>query len=95
MDRYFIDLMLDQVRQGCMISQKFTKQAWSIMVSKFREEFGCQHNKDNLKSRFLNLKKRFNDMKNIVDSIGFSWGESQQMIVADRDVWDAYIRVPF
>ncbi|XP_057499756.1 uncharacterized protein LOC130783958 isoform X2 [Actinidia eriantha] len=92
MDRYFIDLMLEQIRRGNMVDQNFNEQAWSDMVVKFVVEFGSQHDKDGLKSRFEDMRNLFLDMRTLTDQNGFAWDEMQQMITASGDIWDDYIK---
>ncbi|KAL7205155.1 hypothetical protein ACSBR2_018142 [Camellia fascicularis] len=93
MDRYFIDLMLEQIRKGNMIDQNFNKQAWGDMMAKFVAKFGSQHHKDVLESRFEKMRNLFHDMRTLVDQSGFAWDEMQQMLTASDDIWDAYIKV--
>ena len=93
MDRYFIDLMLEQIRRGNMVDQNFNEQAWSDMVVKFVVEFGFQHDKYGLKSRFEGMRNLFLDMRALIDQNGFAWDEMQQKITASGDIWDDYIKV--
>lgn len=92
MERYFIDLMLEQMNKGNRIGHTFNKKAWTDMLSVFNTKFGSQYDKDVLKSRYTNMWKQFNDIKNLLSQSGFCWDETQQMVVADDYVWDAYIK---
>lgn len=92
MERYFIDLMLEHMHRGNRMGHTFNKQAWADMLLVFNAKFGSQYDKDVLKSRYTNLWKQFNDIKNLLGQSGFSWDETQQMVVADDHVWDTYIK---
>ncbi|KAI8012154.1 Dynamin-related protein 1C [Camellia lanceoleosa] len=88
MERYFIDLMLDHMHRDNRVGHTFNKQAWADMLSMFSAKFGTQHDKDILKNRYSTLWKQFNDVKNLLDQSGFSWDDTQQMVVAEDYVWD-------
>uniref|UniRef100_A0A2P2KN27 Uncharacterized protein LOC105637536 n=1 Tax=Rhizophora mucronata TaxID=61149 RepID=A0A2P2KN27_RHIMU len=92
MERYFIDLMLEQMHRGTRIGHTFNKQAWTDMHAVFNAKFGCQYDKDVLKGRYATLWKQFNDLKDILGQNGFSWDETRQMVVADDHVWNAYLK---
>ncbi|GLT76089.1 hypothetical protein SLA2020_477700 [Shorea laevis] len=92
MERYFIDLMLEQMHRGNRMGHTFNKQAWTDMLAVFNAKFGSQYDKDVLKSRYTNLWKQFNDVKNLLGQTGFSWDEARQMVLADDYVWSDYIK---
>ncbi|PSR91884.1 L10-interacting MYB domain-containing protein [Actinidia chinensis var. chinensis] len=93
MERYFIDLMLEHMNRGNRTGHTFNKQAWTDMLAFFNAKFSSQYDKDVLKSRYTSLWKQFNDIKNLLGQIGFSWDDTRQMVVADDYVWDAYLKV--
>lgn len=92
MERYFVDLMLEHIQKGNRVGHTFNKQAWTDMLAVFNAKFGSQYDKDVLKSRYTNLWKQFNDVKNMLGQGVFSWDETRHMVVADDYVWDSYIK---
>lgn len=93
MDIYLIDLLLDQIRGRNEISQTFDEQDWAFINASFSEKFGVQSDIYMLENRYTSLMKEYNDINSLLDQNGFAWDETQQIIVADDDVWEAYIKV--
>lgn len=92
-DSYFIELLLEQVRKGNKTGHGFRKQAWAYMIVLFNTKFIFKYDIDVLKNRYKRLRKQYNEMKTLVDHGEFKWDKSQQMITADDNVWDEYIKV--
>ncbi|KAI3956271.1 hypothetical protein MKW92_028094 [Papaver armeniacum] len=92
MDHYFMDLMIEQVRKGCKVDYALNRQGWADMIRLFKEKFGSQHEKNVLRNRYKNMRKQFNDIKNLLSQSGFVWDQSRQMVMADDDAWDAYLK---
>ena len=93
MDRYFIDLMLEQVRKGSRIDGVFRKQAWMEMIASFNAKFGFNYDMDVLKNRYKTLRRQCNVIKNLLDLDGFVWDDTRQMVTADDYVWQDYLKV--
>lgn len=93
MDQYFIELMLNQQGGGNKPDNTFSKQAWTNMLTLFNSKFGQQHSKRVLRHRYKKLWKYYIDVTSLLKQNGFSWDDSQQMVVGGDDVWEAYIKV--
>lgn len=93
MERYFIDLMLEQMHRGARVGHTFSRQAWTEMLAVFNDNFGSQYDKEVLKSRYTSLWKQFNDVKSLLAQNGFAWDEGRQMVVAEDYLWDSFIKV--
>lgn len=93
MDRYFVKLMLDQLKKGNKTNNAFKKQAWKDMLTLFNAKFGSQYGKNFLKHRYKKLLKYYSDVRSLLQEKGFSWDEKRQRITAGDDIWDYYIKV--
>lgn len=91
MDQFFIELLLDQLGRGNNVDNRFNKNAWTDMLAIFNAKFGGQHGIRVLKNRYKKLLKYYSDITNLIKQ-GFSWNEQQQMLSADDDVWNAYVK---
>ncbi|XP_010278767.1 PREDICTED: L10-interacting MYB domain-containing protein-like isoform X2 [Nelumbo nucifera] len=92
MDRYFMDIMLEQISSGCKIGSAFRKEAWTQMLALFNSKFGLELDKDALKNRHRKLRMQYNAMKTLLDHSGFCWDETRQMVTAADIVWDDYLK---
>lgn len=64
MDRYFIELMLEEVGLGNKVDDHlFSKGAWKQMMSLFNAKFKFQYDIDVLKNRSQNTKKSLQGCK--------------------------------
>lgn len=93
MDMYLIDLLLEQIRARNEISHTFDEQDWAFINASFSEKFGVQFDTHMLENQYMNLMKEYNDISSLLDQNGFAWDETLQIIVADDDIWEAYIKV--
>ncbi|KAK9274192.1 hypothetical protein L1049_019006 [Liquidambar formosana] len=93
MDRFFIEIMMEQVHKGYKNNTIFRKKAWRNMVTLFNKKFGLGVEKDVLKNRLKKIRLRYYAMKYLLDHGGFRWDDTRQMVTADDHVWDDYIKV--
>nr|KYP50976.1 hypothetical protein KK1_027186 [Cajanus cajan] len=92
-DRYFINLMLAHEHKGNQFEGVFRKQAWMEMISSFNENFGLEYNSEILKNRYKTLRRQYNLIKSLLQSDGFAWDETCQIVLADDCVWKDYLKV--
>ncbi|OVA18483.1 Myb/SANT-like domain [Macleaya cordata] len=92
MDRYFIGIMVDQVRRGNKNGNVFRKKAWKQMVVLFNTKFRLQLDKEVLRNRAKKLRIQYIAMKMLLDKTGFHWDDTRQMVTADDSVWDDYLK---
>ncbi|GLT56224.1 hypothetical protein SLA2020_292840 [Shorea laevis] len=92
MDRYFINLLLEQVRKGSKIDGVFRREAWMEMIASFNAKFGFNYDMDILKNRYKTLRRQYNAVNNLLELDGFAWDDTRQMVTADDSLWQDCIK---
>ncbi|KAI9106959.1 hypothetical protein K1719_022487 [Acacia pycnantha] len=92
MECCFIDLMLEQVNQGNRVENRFNRLAWAHMIEAFSAKSGLQCDKQILEDQYFCLMKQHDDINCLLNHDGFVWDETLHMVIAENDVWEAYIK---
>ncbi|KAK6927667.1 Myb/SANT-like domain [Dillenia turbinata] len=100
MERYPIDLLMDQLHRGNKIGQTFVSQAWIDMVTSFNAKFGSCHDKDVLKNRYKHMKRQDNDIKVhsspqlyrklLVDNPMLTYGSCRHTLMPDHTEFELF-----
>ena len=85
--------MIEQVNRGNRIGNLFNEQAWTHMTEAFSTKFGLQCDKQFLVDQYFCLMKQHDDISHLLSHSGFAWDETLETIIAENDIWDAYIKV--
>ena len=87
-DDFLIDSLTDQMHKGQKIGASFATVTYLI-----NKKFGLVCHSNHIKNRMKTLKKHFSIAKKLLNSSGFGFNSSTQMIEIAVSVWEAYIQV--
>lgn len=88
----FATLLIEQINQGNRSNNVFSKKAWKIVRSEFNKQTGNDFDRKQLKNHLDVLRKRYTITKSLIDQPEFQWDESQDMVIADNEVWARCIK---
>lgn len=93
MDRYLIDLLLEQALRGNKIGSAFLNEAWTEIAELLSTHFGSHFGLDAVKNRSRQLRKQYHDISFLLEQSGFLWDDIQESVIAENYVWDSYTKV--
>ncbi|GFP88162.1 uncharacterized protein at2g29880 [Phtheirospermum japonicum] len=86
-----VDLMVDQIHKGNTSNKSFNKKGWKFICDDFRIQTGYWWDNEQLKSRYVVLRKQYVNVSLLLDHPDFKWDEATGSITATDEAWDGYI----
>ncbi|KAI3451409.1 hypothetical protein Pfo_008074 [Paulownia fortunei] len=86
------DLMVDQIHKGNKSNKSFSKKGWKFICDNFRIQTGYWWDNEQLKSRYVALRKQYINVTLLLDHPDFKWDETTGAITATDEAWDRYIK---
>ncbi|XP_077253269.1 uncharacterized protein LOC143892475 [Tasmannia lanceolata] len=94
MDHSFCEILVRQVQLGKKGDHgTFRPEVWDLIVKELN--ISCNRNDikvDYCKNRLKTLKKHYGAVKDMLQLSGFSWDSVRKMVMADRHIWDEYLK---
>lgn len=91
--RILLDLLVDQVHKGNKQKKSFTKKGWRCIYDDFHKKTNLNWDMEQLKYRFVALRKQYGTVKLLLEQEDFSWDEPTGVIMATDEAWHRYIEV--
>lgn len=88
-----VDLMVDEIHKGNKSNKSFSKKGWKFICDNFRIQTGYWWDNEQLKSRYVALRKQYINVTLLLDQPDFKWDEATGAIMASHEAWDRYIKV--
>lgn len=88
-----VELLVDEVHKGNKSSKSFSKKGWKSICDNFRIQTGYWWESEQLKSRYVALRKQYITATLLLDQPDFVWDEATGVIIAPNEAWDRYIMV--
>ncbi|XP_042499854.1 uncharacterized protein At2g29880-like [Macadamia integrifolia] len=90
--RSFINLMVDNVRNGLKTNSTFTKVGWDNITKGLEAEFKRPFAKVHLRNKMNKLRKEYNNFRALLETTGFGWDANARTATADDSVWESAIQ---
>ncbi|KAL6551961.1 hypothetical protein OROGR_008115 [Orobanche gracilis] len=85
------DLMVDQIHRGNTSNKSFSKKGWKFICDDFRIQTGFWWDNEQLKSRYVALRKQYINVRLLVEHPDFNLDETTGSVTATDEAWDIYI----
>lgn len=88
-----VDLMVQETHKGNKSNKSFSKKGWKFICDNFRIQTGYWWDSEQLKSRYIALRKHYISVATLLDHPDFTWDETVGAITATDEAWERYIMV--
>ncbi|XP_073280921.1 L10-interacting MYB domain-containing protein-like [Primulina huaijiensis] len=87
-----VDMMVDQIQKGNKSNKNFSKKGWKFFCDNFRIQTGYWWDNEQLKSRYIALRKQYIIVRMLLNHFDFQWEETSGKIMAKDEAWVRYIK---
>ncbi|XP_038719906.1 L10-interacting MYB domain-containing protein-like [Tripterygium wilfordii] len=92
-NKVFVDLCVEQLKEGRRPGSHFTKEGWQKIVAGFFDKTGKRYDQPQFKNKWDNLKKEYKLWKKLrIHDTGTGWDNVRNTILADNDWWERRIQ---
>ena len=92
-ERYFIDILLEEDAKGNMPQGQFKTGTWTAVVNEFNKRASKSYTKAQLTQKYQRLKQRHRTFSQLIARTGMGWDPISNTVTASDEAWAAAFAV--